>query len=251
MCNNEIKKPLLAGLHSEVHIWFCSPDTVRDQTKISSYQSVLSAHELERRDRFRFETDKHDYLVSHAMLRHVLSKYALIDAAQWRFITDAHGKPALLSSRDLPDIKFNLTHTKGLSACVITLDKACGIDAENIHRKNKLDAVARRMFSDEELEVLSVDGERSFYDFWTLREAYVKALGTGLAGSSKEYYFSVTTDDNLNADGQAVSISFIDRRQADNNRWQFNLFKPTKDHRLAIAIEAPEALPVKITEFVP
>ncbi len=148
---------------------------------------------------------------------------------------------------DILDIDFNLTHTDGLCACVVTLNRACGIDAENIHRTNRLNAVAQRMFAEEELLMLdeNTDGQYQFFNFWTLREAYVKALGTGLGGSSKEYYFNVDTTD------LSASIIFRNSRQTESNNWQFNLFEPTEQHRLAVAFESAEPMPVQITEFIP
>ena len=159
-------------LDNEVHIWFCRPETIQDEEKLSAYKSVLSRQEMEQYDRFHFERDKHSYLVSHALLRQALSKYADVSPSEWRFTCNAHGKPELVQDVEFPAINFNLTHTDGLCACVVTLDKACGIDAENIHRKNRLDAVAQRMFAEEELLMLAESSniQYQFYDFWTLNE---------------------------------------------------------------------------------
>jgi 4'-phosphopantetheinyl transferase len=239
-------------LENEVHIWFCRPETLKDEEKLVAYRSVLSAQEIQQHERFHFEKDKHSYLVSHALLRHTLSKYASVDASQWKFSCNAHGKPELVKrttalDSGIPALDFNLTHTDGLCACVVTLGKACGIDAENIHRTNRLSAVAQRMFADEELLILdeNSDGQYQFFNFWTLREAYVKALGTGLAGSSKAYYFSVDTAD------MSASINFRNSQQTESSNWQFNLYEPTKQHRLAVAFESAEPMSVQITEFIP
>jgi 4'-phosphopantetheinyl transferase len=245
----------------------------------------LSTQEIERYERFNFDKDRHNYLVSHALLRHALSKYsAVITPSQWQFSSNAHGKPELQQSvtpdTDAPVIRFNLTHTDGLCACVVTLNKTCGIDAENIHRQNNLAAVARRMFADEELKMLhqSADEKQQFFNFWTLREAYVKALGTGLAGSSKDYYFSLDTTGsldstgslntrgslnasnvnvgnvntgNVNTGGRAAVINYRNRRLVGKSQWHFHLFEPTNAHCLAIAFESDESMLVHISELVP
>ena len=251
-------------LENEVHIWFCRPETIKDEEKLVTYRSVLSTQEIQQHDRFHFDKDKHSYLVSHALLRYALSKYSTVEASQWQFSCNSHGKPELKQHTadldiDAPAIKFNLTHTEGLCACVVTLHRACGIDAENIHRKNRLAAVAQRMFAEEELKVLheNTQDTHQFYNFWTLREAYVKALGTGLAGSSKDYYFSVDPDGSVDVNGRAdtqdrtANINFKNRRQAENSQWQFCLFEPTKEHCLAVAFESAEPMTVQVTEFVP
>ncbi len=237
-------------LVNEVHIWFCRPEAIQEKEKLSAYLSVLSRQEIEQYNRFNYETDRHSYLVSHALLRHVLSKYAEVSPSEWQFSCNSHGKPGLLQSGSelqvgLPSIDFNLTHTKGLCACVATLGRSCGIDAEHIYRKNRLNAVAHRMFAEEELRVLAEGSQYQFYDFWTLREAYVKALGTGLAGSSKDYYFTVGMPD------QAASINFRNKPSTGSDSWQFKLFQPTPEHRLAVAIESSEPMSVQISEFIP
>lgn len=237
---------LYEKLQSEVHVWFCQPPLIQNAEKLSACKAVLSASELARYQRFRFEKDKHSYLVSHALLRHALSKYADVPAAQWQFCRGEHGKPELPVSSATPALRFNLTHTAGFSACVISLGRCCGIDAENIQRKNKLRAVAQRMFAGEELERLDESNINArFYYFWTLREAYVKALGSGLAASSKDFYFDI--------DIHALSAVMHGKsRGADAGKnWRFKLYEPTLQHVLAIAVEATDEVNLVMREWLP
>lgn len=237
---------LFDDLQAAAHVWFCNPLLIQDGSKLSAYQSVLSGQEVDRYHRFYFEKDKHSYLVSHALLRHALSMYVDVDASQWQFSSNEHGKPELLSQPVDQVINFNLTHTDGLSACVIALDKPCGIDAENISRKNKFEAVAKRMFAEEEQRRLHMSNiEQQFFYYWTLREAYVKAQGTGLAGSSKEFYF----DADMNK--MSASIHHRNGQQADDKNWYFRMYEPTQDHVLSVAIASHHAIRLQISELVP
>jgi phosphopantetheinyl transferase len=97
------------------------------------------------------------------------------------------------------------------------------------------------MFADQEAKTMSVGDEREiqnkFFDFWTLREAYVKALGTGLGGSSKEFYFTVDTLGASAKDVRKAEIHFIDSKMAMDLHWQFSLLTLSLDHVAAIAIE--------------
>ena len=260
-----------------VYIWFCCPEAVRDKDKLAAYKAVLSEQEKQRYHRFRFDSDRHSYLVSHALLRHGLSKHrqskqASIVADDWRFSSNAHGKPGLIQDVGYPALRFNLTHTTGLCACVVTLNKACGIDAENVNRNNDLAAVAQRMFAEEELVMLNEakigknNARDRFYQFWTLREAYVKARGSGLAGSSKNFYFSVNAKNISNAKELSVSdvtadiitarINFRQGQLVQSSHWQFRLFEPTLEHKLSIAYESEKLKSTKpvsihIAEYVP
>ncbi len=245
MANSPVITELYDRLQSQVHVWFCQPSLIHDAQKLAEYEAVLSSQETERYQRFRFDKDRRGYLVAHALLRYALSKYAGLPASQWQFDIGAHGKPALQSSV-LPDLRFNLTHTEGLSACVISSGRRCGIDVENVHRKNKLDAVARRMFAEEELAQLDEKNiETQFYAFWTLREAYLKALGTGLAGSSKDFYFDVKQCE------QGVELHHRNVLSGDAKNWQFRLFEPTPVHVLAVGVESNDDVQIVMNELIP
>ncbi len=245
MSENPVKSELLGSLENEVHVWSCFPDSIRHEETLSAYRSVLSAEELQHYFRFNHDEDRHNYLVSHALLRNVLSKYVDIEASCWQFSSGEHGKPELVRSACIPDLTFNLTHTRGLSACVISLERSVGIDAEHTRRKNKLDGIARRMFSEQELAAMSVssDSQQYFYCLWTLGEAYVKALGTGLSGSSKRFYFDL--------DLQSLDAVFkASDAEVELEAYGFKLYLPTAEHVLAVAFESPQSVNIRQFEFI-
>lgn len=246
MADNPVKTELYDALRSEVHIWYCDPLAIQNKSKLAAYESILSADEAEQYQRFHYEKDRHSYLVSHALLRSSLSKYSDAHASSWGFSRNAHGKPGLAAGSSMAELRFNLTHTERLSACVIALNKSCGIDAESTNRKNKLDAVAKRMFADEELRCLDESNiQHQFYYYWTLREAYVKAKGTGLSGSSKDFYF------DLDINEMTADVHRLDGKQAEDEQWQFRLYEPSSEHVLALAYESDQPVRVKIAEFFP
>lgn len=240
-----------SDLENEIHVWFCCPDEVTDAVKLDGYRSLLSVEENQRQQRFHSTKDQHSYLVSHALVRKVLSMYCDIAPEQWLFAFNQHGKPEIspeiLAALDCPPIKFNLSHTAGLSACVVSLNDACGVDVENIQRKNKLLSIAGRMFAEQELETLRdiPDDEmrNKFFDYWTLREAYVKALGSGLSGSSKQFYFNIKPHDGA---VRTAEICFTDKASGVNNAWQFALLKPSTDHTIAVALQSSDRVLKKI-----
>ena len=239
-------KSVLEDLNREVHVWYCNPRVIQDESKLMAYESVLSDQEVERYQRYYFDKDRHSYLVSHALLRHSLSRYVDVPASAWRFTKKEHGKPELILQAGMPAINFNLTHTDGLTACVVALDRACGIDAENINRKNRLQAVANRMFADEELKRLSKeDIQKNFFYYWTLREAYVKALGTGLSGSSKDFFF------DIDEEGASAVVQHRDRQQLVDNSWLFRLFELTPEHVLTVACKSVDPVEVRLRELIP
>ena len=131
---------------------------------------MISLMELERKA-------QHDH--AHALLRECLKKRNIPYNENTPIVKTKLGKPSLA---EYPDVHFNLSHANGITACVVS-DSVCGIDCEGIrpYREN----VARRAFSESERELLeAVSGEERdllFVRLWTLKEAYVKALGDGIS----------------------------------------------------------------------
>ena len=231
---------LLESLAHEAHVWYCNPRAITDSGRLADYQAVLSDDERTQFQRFHFKNDQHNYLVSHALLRKALSLYVEIRPDEWVFETGAHGKPGLNMELASVPLQFNLTHTDDLCACVITRDISCGIDVEQIARNNKLIPIAERMFAEVEQATLKNKSEteqrQAFFAYWTLREAYVKALGSGLSGSSKSFHFKIAGFDTGNC--ASAVIRFDDIKQPGADEWQFEIFQAENQHVMATALHS-------------
>jgi 4'-phosphopantetheinyl transferase len=233
---------LLERLDREAHIWTAIPESVRAPEDIARLRATLSGEERERMQRLQNAEDAHRYLVSHAMLRQVLSRYVAIAPHQWRFRYGPHGRPELAGPATTP-LRFNLTHTTGLAACIVSTHHACGIDAEQLRERHRPLRVARRMFSDREYAELEPLTGRHFLEYfysrWTLREAYVKAVGIGISFPTR------TLDFSIDAKGSAT-IDLPPEVGRDGRDWRLQLFRPTGDHLLAIALQWPPGASVSM-----
>lgn len=173
--------------------------------------------------RYVLARDRHRLLVSHAMLRSVLSLYGGCDPASWRFIIGAEGKPAFAPGTALPDIDFNLSHSG--SWAVLAVSARCrltGVDLE-FHRPGRnFHALADRHFAIREAERLHALAEpelsTEFYDIWTLKEAFVKATGRGLRQSLGDFCFDF--------ERAAGRVDFDARAELEPEpaRWAFHCF---------------------------
>lgn len=221
----------------EVHLWYASPDELDERALASSYD-LLSADERARHGRYRFEEDRHEFLVAHALVRTVLSRYAEPEPRAWVFETGPHGRPELVGPSGAPPLRFNLSHTRGLVACVVALDQDVGVDVEDTRRPGETVEIAHRFFAEEEvarLRALPPEGQRArFFDYWTLKEAYIKARGLGLAIPLDRFAFLLEPD-------QAVRIAFDPRLDDDPASWHFTRLRPTERHVAAIAVRARTA----------
>lgn len=225
--------PLLQQLQHEAHVWLASPESVTDPGQLAYYASMLSQEERARHQRFYFDRDRHLFLVSHALVRRVLSSYVDVDPSAWQFSSNEFGRPEIANT-DIPGtLRFNLSHTAGLAACVVTLDTDCGIDAEKVQARGDQTSVAAKMFAEPEQAALQqLEGQaclERFFVYWTLREAYCKALGVGIAHAGKDYYFKIEDD------GQC-RIRFASPLRGQGGHWQFTLLRPGADHMVAVAI---------------
>ena len=229
---------LLAQLRHQAHAWFVEPQSVRHPGTLERLQGTLSTTELSQYRRFAFPEHAHLHLVAHGLLRQVLSCYTDVAPADWMFKRTAHGRPEIANPA-APPLRFNLTHTAGLAACVVTLVDDCGIDAEQITSRHNPSGVAERMFSETEARALErLQGKaylEHFFNRWTLREAYVKARGIGISFPTQKLTFTINRDNSAEVSFHA---SIDDRR--DN--WHFQLFKPTGEHVTAIALRRSAAV---------
>ena len=143
---------------------------------------ILSKDERMRADGFKFERLRHDFIVCRGTLRSILSNYCHRRPQDLRFGYTENGKPYL---EETPDLNFNLSHSSGLMMCAVGFNREVGIDAELIDRKTPCLELANRYFSVEEADLLRAAPhearEKVFFQIWTRKESYVKALGFGLS----------------------------------------------------------------------
>jgi 4'-phosphopantetheinyl transferase len=224
----------------EVHVRYRVTDTL-EEADIASAAAMLSPDEHARYARLMFARDRRDYAAAHALLRTSLSQYAEVAPRQWTFRTDARGKPSLAADHDGSRLSFNLSHTHGLVACAVAGGADVGIDVESVDRVVD-DRVARRFFSARENADLSRCASdalraRRFLALWTLKEAYVKAIGQGLSHPLNTIVFVIGDDD---------TIAFTPPSGVDARAWRFRLVAPTARHHLAVAVRQPDSAAVSI-----
>lgn len=224
----------LDKLQKEAHVWFVIPENIRESKIISEFFSLLSTEEINRHNRFYFSEDRHRYLVSHAFVRRVLSKYLEKHPGDLKFHYTENGKPEILSNQYDQIVRFNLSHTIGLTVCIVTMNDDCGIDTEKIDNKTASIDVARLMFSESEFKFLEYLSGRTyleeFFTRWTLREAYVKALGHGIDYPTNKLLFNIVDDKN-------IRVSIDDVNDAVSQYWQFQTMRPTSNHIVSIALK--------------
>lgn len=196
-------------------------------------EDLLSDAERERSGRFHFERDRQVYVAAHASCRGLLS-YCLGGPPQsWTFTVTEHGKPELLTLPGQPRYRVNISHTRGLAAVTLTQVHDVGVDVEWLRRSTPVDQLAKRMFAESERRLVEAaneaDKQRVFLSVWTLKEAYVKAIGKGLSQPLDAFAFDLDSD----------QITFTDRLAESPENWHFERYQIDPDHLMALAVRHP------------
>ena len=219
--------------HSEVHLWRTRLQAGDDLRKRLS--KVLTADERERADRFRFDVHRGRYVVSRAVLRILLSRYLRRPESEIGIAANAHGKPELLDQDS--DLHFNLSHAGDLGVYAFALGRLVGVDVEETSRDVGFRDLAARFFSLDERLVLDSVSERdlrgAFYECWTRKEAYIKALGLGVTHGLDN--FSVGF-------GPGVPAALLHSEVDDDapRKWAMRSFLPAPGFVGALAVEGDD-----------
>jgi 4'-phosphopantetheinyl transferase len=218
----------------EVHLWLARPDRVRAPALVQACLDLLSPEERARLAGLRLEARRHEYLVTRALVRTILSRYGASRPADWRFTQNAHGRPEL----DPPGrLRFNLSNSPGLVGCAVALHEV-GLDLEPHPRAVRILRLAARVFSAEERRALADLPEAAragrALALWTLKEAYLKARGTGISLPLQELTFSP-------ASPVEIALALGTSIQDDPARWHFRLLEHG-GHGVAVAVDAPVLL---------
>ena len=155
---------------SDVHVWQVNLDA------IAADPTLLSIDEQLRADRYKFEQHRSRFVAGRGFLRSLLSRYLNTDPRALEFNYESHGKPFLKHSQ----IQFNVAHSQHLALYAVTYDRAVGIDIEQIREIEQLDSLVQRFFLPSELRVIQAQPDL-FFQYWTCKEAFLKATGTGLS----------------------------------------------------------------------
>ena len=233
-----------------VDVFLCFTDAVRDPDVLRRCEALLDPEERGRHGRFLGREDRRLFLVSHALVRLVLSRYASMAPEAWRFRRGPHGRPEIDAS-DVGGLDFSLSHTRGLVAVAVAPRCAVGVDVEVVDPRRASIEIAQRFFAAPELATLAAlsGAERvgRFFDFWTLKESYIKARGAGLLSLPLDkFWFRF-----LPARALMLEIDpLIDDRP---EHWSFALYGVGTAHRIACAASRATAdvSPPRLYEISP
>ena len=243
--------PLLDLASDEIHLWCANFEQIRGPELEAAYFRLLSPAERVRQSRFHFDRDRHRFLVTRALVRTVLSRYAHVAARDWQFATNAHGRPRIANPDSDPGCRgltFNVSHTEDLIVVAIARGTRLGVDAEFVDGRNADLDIAQNFFAPMEVSELralpAALRPRRFFELWTLKESYIKARGEGLSIALDQFGFTLPS---------AAGIElWVDPRQMDHaSAWRFLQFRLASGHLVAVCSDIGRRTRTSIRSVVP
>jgi 4'-phosphopantetheinyl transferase len=210
---------------STAHLWVVDLASV-DTPVVEDLQLFLSEEELERAQRFQFERDRRTCLVSYGLLRRALT-WVVPDVRpkDWIVTRAPNGRPEIVQPSLLPWPRFNISHTTGLVACLVTAKNDCGVDVEAVVPFPDMDLLSWRILTPSERAHVAAlpDNVRhcGFFRLWTLKEAYAKARGLGVSLPFEQLPFEYH-EDGIRLD--------------DSGQWYFEQWQPRPGYILSLAV---------------
>jgi 4'-phosphopantetheinyl transferase len=193
---------------------------------------ILNAEEINRADRFHFERDRRRFIAARAQLRLILGEYLAQDPQAITLSYGERGKPHVAEP-----VAFNISHSEELAVVAVAQERILGVDVEAIRTIEDLEGIARRFFSTRENEVLFNipvrEQSEAFFRCWTLKEAFVKATGDGLAHPTES--FDVTF-----GRGEQAELLSVEGKPDEPSRWKLFQFSPAPNFVGALAVEGQD-----------
>ena len=217
---------------NEVHVWLArldSPD-IRHQQMAKN----LIEDEWIRAKKFYFKRDRQRFIVCRAALRMILGRYLHIEPNRVQFSYGPHGKPYLAETVSDGTLQFNIGHSNDIALYAFTRSREIGVDIEYLQTLLDADQIAARFFSAREnaaLQALSTSQkQQAFFNCWTRKEAYIKAIGKGLSQPLDQFEVSL-------APGAPASLLSVRGAPEEASRWSLKALTPASGYAAALAVE--------------
>ncbi len=210
-------------------IWIL--DFEKERRNVDVHLTNLNNEEIDKANKFIFEKDRIASIVSRSALRKLLAFYSNSTPQQIQFRFSKFGKPELVDSKY--DIHFNVSHSHKIGIVGFCLDVPIGVDIEFIKFTPDLDSVATKFFSAPEIEnylnLSEKDKVHGFFNCWTRKESFIKALGEGLSFPLDEFEVSLEPDKRA----ELLNTFF---NPNEKEKWSLESIDTIDDYAIAFAI---------------
>ena len=198
---------------------------------------LLSEDETQRAARFRFDKHRHRFITGRARIRQILALRADCLPVEIGFELNRYGKPSLAKPESAREMHFNATSSDTLGAIAISRTAPLGLDIEKVQSDNArdYDGIVANEFGSAENDwykkQVGCGRIRVFFEFWTCKEAYLKALGIGLSGKLDSF--------SINLEGAKPRISHTELEDGGQSRYCLQHQEIDDDYVACLALPEP------------
>jgi 4'-phosphopantetheinyl transferase len=213
-----------------VHVWLI--ELAQPIPLINELEALLAVEERERAGRFHFLRDRHAFTVAKGATRQILAHYLNANPRALIFDRGSFGKPSLRSG----ELRFNLSHSGEFALLAVAKECEVGVDIEEVREIKEMAMLAERNFSPGESKKLravldSAMRGAAFFNCWTRKEAFIKALGAGLSHPLDTFEVTFLPHEKVE----------LRLDEADSHRWMLRALHVAHRYAAALVVELPNA----------
>lgn len=224
--------PAFTLTDNDVHIW--SASLQQPARVVQRLAGVLSEDERMRAERFHFKDHRSFFIVGRGILRTLLARYLNLESQQVQVEYTQSGKPFLSPSHGVHNLCFNLSHSAAFVIYAFSKNRRIGIDIEYMRPISDMEKIAARNFSEKENRQFKTADRngmmRAFYNCWTRKEAFIKAIGDGLSFPLHQFDVSLIS-------GEPARILSIFGSEQAAGQWSMHELQPADGHVAALVVE--------------
>lgn len=232
----------------EVHLWRVRNTAELDRTTwLAPLWGVLDEQEKAKADRFRAAHARRASILARGMTRLVLAKYLATSARSLTFEFNQYGKPALAERALAERLQFNVSHSGDWVVLAVTSAAAVGVDIERHRPLDDALRLAERFFSLSErstlAQIASAEQLAAFFRCWTRKEAYIKAVGTGIFAGLDTFDVTLRPEEPAN-------VLRFHTTAYNPGAWTLCDFDLAERYSAAVMVHAPSPV-LRFNDFVP
>jgi 4'-phosphopantetheinyl transferase len=221
----------------EVHIWRAS--LTQDPAMVSELSDLLAPDERRRAEKYYRSVDRDRFIVARGVLRKIISIYLPVSPEALQFTYNEYGKPSIVGHQNDRHLNFNLSHSNELALYAFRFDRGLGIDIEYIREDFATLEIAEHFFAKGEVDALRslpVDQRvKAFFNCWSRKESYIKALGMGISFPLDRFTVSLAPDD-------APALLKVEDDEREPDRWKMYELLPGDSYAAAVIVENPQVI---------
>ncbi|HYW11285.1 MAG TPA: 4'-phosphopantetheinyl transferase superfamily protein [Longimicrobium sp.] len=223
----------------EVHVWRASLRPASDA--LARVERHLSPDERARAARFRFAEHRTAFIAGRGAQREILARYTGLAPHALAYSETEYGKQSLAGAAASLDIRYNVSNSGDLALFAVVRGREIGVDLEKVKPMPDGLDIAQRFFSAPENEIFASIHESmrdvAFFNCWTRKEAYIKAVGQGLSMPLDRF-------DVAFAPGEPARLLRTRGDESEAARWSMLELHPGPGYIGALAVEGDGWRPV-------